>query len=72
VIHLLDVIFDIPVFHPTDFITRSGIPKSVAMPLLRKLRNNDILVTLQEASGRRPAILAFRQLLNLAEGKKVC
>lgn len=67
----LDAIFARPVFQTSDFIERSGIPKQTAMPLLRRLRETDILETLRESSGRRPAILAFPALLNIAEGKKV-
>ncbi|MDA3785927.1 MAG: Fic family protein [Deltaproteobacteria bacterium] len=71
VIHLLDAIFDTPIFRTTDFVNRSQIPKAAALPMLRKLRDHDILITMQEASGRRPAVLAFRELLNKAEGKVV-
>ena len=71
VIHLLDAIFATPIFRTTDFVNRSQIPKTAALPMLRKLRENNILVTMQEASGRRPAVLAFRELLNKAEGKVI-
>ncbi len=68
---ILDALFDRPILQTTDFIARSGVPKPTAMPALRKLRDAGILVPLQESSGRRPAILAFRELLNLAEGREV-
>jgi Fic family protein len=68
---VLDTLFDRPVFQSGNFIERSGIPKNSAMPFLRTLRKAGILVTLRESSGRKSAILAFRELLNCAEGRKV-
>lgn len=70
-IQLLDTLFDRPIFQSGDFIQRSHIPKETAAPILRKLREAGILHPLREASGRRPAILAFRDLLNRAEGRDV-
>lgn len=68
---ILDALFDRPIFQSSDFISRSGIPKNSAMPFLRKLRDDNILVTLRESSGRTSAIYAFRELLNCAEGREV-
>lgn len=68
---ILDAIFDRPVFQSGDFIVRSQIPRPTALAALRKLRDAGILVPLREAIGRRPAVLAFAELLNLAEGRKV-
>ena len=68
---MLDTIFDRPVFQSSDFIDRSKIPRPTALPALRKLREAGILVPLRESSGSRPAVLAFAELLNLAEGRKV-
>lgn len=39
--------------------------------LIRKLKDNGLLVELDPASGRRSATLAFRNLINLVEGKIV-
>ncbi len=68
---ILDALFDRPVFHSGDFIERSGIPRNSALPFLRTLRDEEVLVTIRESSGPRSAILAFRDLLNCAEGRKV-
>jgi Fic family protein len=68
---VLDTLFDRPVFQASDFVHRSGIPKQSAQPFLRTLREAGILHLLREQSGRRPAILAFRELLNCAEGRDV-
>jgi len=71
VIHLLDAIFDRPVFRTSDIVRRTKLPKQTVMPLLLKLKNAETLTTLREASGRRPAILAFPKLLTITEGKKL-
>lgn len=70
-IKILDALFDRPVFQSSDFIKRSGIPRNSALPFLRTLRDEGVLVTIRESSGPRSAILAFRDLLNCAEGRKV-
>ncbi len=70
-IHVLDALFDRPIFQTSDFVRRTEIAKQTAMPILRQLRDAKILVQLREASGRRPAILAFPTLLNIAEGRSV-
>ena len=71
VIHLLDAIFDRPIFETTDFVERSKINKKTAMALLKQLREANIVTVLREGSGRRAAILCFPELLNIAEGRKV-
>lgn len=70
-IAVLDALFDRPIFQSSDFVQRSGIPKQTALPFLRKLREAGVLHPLREQSGRRSAILAFRELLNCAEGQTV-
>lgn len=70
-ITVLDTLFDRPIFQSGDFVQRSGIPKQTALPFLRSLRDTGVLHTLRESSGRRPAIYAFRELLNCAEGRMV-
>lgn len=68
---VLDTLFDRPIFQSGDFVQRSGIPKQSALPFLRTLREAGILQVLRESSGRRSAVLAFRDLLNCAEGREV-
>jgi len=70
-IHLLDAIFDRPIFGTTDFVKRTNIHKPTAMGLLRQLKAHDILKELRPGSGRRAAILCFPELLNIAEGKQI-
>ncbi|WP_406697391.1 Fic/DOC family N-terminal domain-containing protein [Singulisphaera sp. Ch08] len=68
---ILDALFDRPIFQSGDFAERSGIPKNSAFPFLRQLREAGILTVLREQSGRRSSILAFTELLNIAEGRQV-
>lgn len=70
-IAVLDALFDRPIFQSSGFVQRSNIPKQTALPFLRKLREAGVLHALREPSGRRSAILAFRELLNCAEGRRV-
>lgn len=70
-IQVLDALFDRPIFQPNDFVLRSGIHKPSALSFLRKLREAGILHPIREQSGRRSSILAFRDLLNCAEGRDV-
>jgi len=70
-VHLLDAIFDRPIFETTDLVKRTGIHKPTAMGLLRQLKGKNILKELRPGSGRRAAILCFPELLNIAEGKKI-
>jgi len=70
-IAILDTLFDRPIFQSGDFVERSGIPKQSAAPYLRKLRDDGILHVARESSGRRSAVLVFRELLNCAEGREI-
>jgi Fic family protein len=69
----VDFIFSRPVFPSPDFVENAGIPRESAQRLLRLLRDGDdpILRTIRQGSGRRPAVLAFPALLNIAEGRAV-
>ena len=70
-VHLLDAIFDKPIFETTDLVARTGIHKPTAMSLLRQLKSANILQELRPGSGRRAAVLCFSELLNIAEGRKI-
>jgi len=70
-VHAQDWIFSKPIFKSSDF-TRSGdIPFAVASRVLKSFRDNGILTVIEEASGKKSAVLAFARLLNIAEGRKV-
>lgn len=70
-IRALDWIFEQPVFTAPRFITSSGIPAPTARRFLSVLVDGGILKSLRTGRGRRPTILAFARLLNLAEGAEV-
>lgn len=53
------------------FTERSEIPKPTANRILAVLREDGLLHTIREGVGRRPGIHAFRELLNVAEGRLV-
>jgi cell filamentation protein, protein adenylyltransferase len=69
---LLDILFERPVFSPAQLEGRSGLPsKQMIMSMLARLKDAGILIVTRESSGRRPQILAFRELVNLCEGHEV-
>ncbi|MCM0754037.1 Fic family protein [Desulfovibrio aminophilus] len=68
-IRAVDFLFNAPVFNTTVFIEGSDIPKPTASRIITLLRDEEILVTVREGSGRRPALYCFPELLNIAEGK---
>ena len=70
-VHLLDAIFDRPIFETSDFIRRTNIHKPTAMGLLRQLKASGVLRELRPGSGRRAAVLCFPELLNIAEGRQI-
>ncbi|MFA6280433.1 MAG: Fic/DOC family N-terminal domain-containing protein [Bdellovibrionales bacterium] len=61
----LDFVFTNPYFRNNKFTGMSGIPESTAAKFTRILIDNKLLITLEEASGRRPAMYAFEPLLKL-------
>jgi len=70
-IRALDFVFERPIFRSTDFIQQSRIPRPTALRISKMLRDNGIIVSIRVGKGRREGILAFRELINLAEGKPV-
>jgi Fic family protein len=67
----LDWLFQHPIFKASDFVASAGIPKPTANRILRALREEGVFKELRAASGRRAAVLAFSELLNIAEGRDV-
>ena len=70
-IYALDWIFARPIFRSTDFVTDASIPKPTARRILKVLREKGVLEVAFEGRGRRAAILAFPELLSIAEGEDV-
>ena len=67
-IHALDWIFERPIFKSSDFIRSTSIPRPTAQRILNVLKSENILKTVEESSGRKSAVLAYTDLLNIAEG----
>ncbi len=70
-IHALDFIFSRPTFKSTDFTSIKEIPTPTAKRILTTLRNNGLFAVLRESRGSSPAIYAFTELINIAEGKDI-
>jgi len=67
-IHALDWAFERPIFRSSDFVRSGNIPKPTAQRILNLLKKESILRELQPGRGSRAAILAYPELLNIAEG----
>ncbi len=66
-IQAIDALFDHPIFHSTDFIVRSGIPKDSAIRILNALKKSEHVRDLRPGRGRRAAIMIFPKLMNITE-----
>ena len=64
-VNALDFVFTNPVFRNSNFTTKSGIPGASAARFTRVLLEKNLIVTLEEASGRRPALYSFEPLIKL-------
>jgi hypothetical protein len=67
----VEFLFSNLIFASSHFVEHSQIPRPTALRFLRVLRDKGVLRVLLESSGPRPAIYAFPELLNIAEGKPV-
>ena len=68
-VRALDWFFSRPIFVASDFVVQAGIPEPTAKRILRLVRDNGLLREIRPSSGRRPAVLAFPDLLNICEGR---
>lgn len=64
-VNALDYVFTNPVFRNNKFTSDSGIPSSTAARFTRILLDKNLLITIDEPSGRRAALYAFEPLLQL-------
>lgn len=64
-VNALDYIFANPIFRNNRFTSKSGIPGPTAARFTRMLLEKELIRTLEESSGRRPALYAFEPLLQL-------
>jgi len=68
-VRALDWMFSRPIFKSSDFVESADIPRPTATRILRIVRDNGLLREVRPAAGRRAAVFAFSELLNLAEGR---
>ena len=61
----LDYIFTNPVFRNNQFTSNSGIPSPTAARFTRILLEHNLIYTIEESSGRRPALYSFEPLMRL-------
>jgi len=61
----LDFVFTNPFFRNNKFTNSSGIPASSAARFTRLLLDEGLLVTIEEPSGRRPALFMFEPLIEI-------
>jgi Fic family protein len=66
-IHIVDMIFDTPVFRATDVHTRLGIQRQRAAGYIRALKESGILHEIRAARGRRAALLSFEGLWRITD-----
>jgi len=62
----VDFLFRNPIFRSSSFTNMREIPTPTARRILSVLHKKDALLLMHPASGRRPAVYAFRELLNIA------
>lgn len=68
-VRALDWMFIRPIFKTSDFAASVEIPSPTSARILRVLRDEGMLEELRPAAGRRAGVLAFAELLNIADGR---
>lgn len=68
-IRAVDFLFRTPIFAGPFFTNFSGIPRPTAGRILARLRDEQIVQLIRKGRGRSPGIFAFRQLIDIAEGR---
>lgn len=67
-VRALDWMFIRPIFKGSDFAGSVDIPPPTAARIIRVVRDEGMLREIRVASGRRASILAFTELLDIADG----
>lgn len=70
-VQALDWFFARPIFKTADYVSSIAVPEPTAKRIVRLAKNLGLLRELCPGSGRRSAILAYPELLNIAEGRTV-
>ena len=69
-IHALDFLFRRPIFESSEFTGQRGVPVRTAHRILKVLADEGLFKVLSDARGQKPAVFAFKELLNIVEGRK--
>lgn len=67
-VEALDFMFANPTFRNNKFTSTKTIPPHVAMTMTRKLRDAGLIIQVAPSSGRRPAMYAFKPLIDIVRG----
>ncbi len=70
-VQALDWFFKRPFFTTPDFVKSTKIPDATATRIVRLVREAGLLKEIRPSSGRRPAVLAFTELLDIADGRNM-
>ena len=70
-VHASEFLFKRPIFKASDFYTQPDMTVASGRRMLNLLQEKGFFREIKPASGRRSAILAYRELLNTAEGHEV-
>jgi len=70
-VRALDWFFNRPIFRTSDFVATVDIPRATANRIVKVARDGGLLVDVRPSSGRRAAVLAFVELLKVAEGDTI-
>ena len=70
-VHAAEFLFRSPIFKASDFYREPSLTPASGRRILNLLQESGFFREVRPSSGRRPAIFAFKQLLNLAEGREV-
>lgn len=65
----LDCLFTVPVFTTADFRKHSNIPKASASRIISTLREEEVIKTIEESRGRKPAVYMFQRLMDIIDGQ---
>jgi len=70
-VYASEFLFRSPIFKTSDFYSQPSMTPASGRRMLNLLQEKGFFREIRPASGRRPAILAYRELLNTAEGREV-
>jgi Fic family protein len=70
-VHATEFLFRSPIFKASDFYRAKSLTPASGHRILNILHKKEFFHEIRPASGRRPAVVAFKELLNLAEGRDI-